>query len=214
MKSKDDYVFSFNKLSEISRSYLGDIPAYDKIEETFIECLIPQIFYLGIDELLRYSANGLNNLFIRIKKENLIDFNENKLEQNTLETFLLKIKEVSNKFTYLNYYNVSGDEIRNRENFLNNRRLFLEMCGIWIREGEEDWYDGQYEWDIEYNDILNIVYHCNSLEEVNEVYKTVWLRWTGSLSRYWLMEGDYKGIHQEAKMIWDYLDQWKEMMGN
>jgi hypothetical protein len=70
LKSKDDYVFSFNKFSEISRSHLGDIPDYDKIEETFIECLIPQIFYLGIDELLRHSAIGLYNLYIIIKREN------------------------------------------------------------------------------------------------------------------------------------------------
>jgi hypothetical protein len=222
LKSKDDYVFSFNKLSEISRSYLGDIPDYDKIEETFIICLIPQIFYLGIDKLLVDSADGIYKLFIKIKRENLIDFNEEKLKQNTFETILLKTKEVSNKFTYLKYYNTSGDEIRNRDNFYKNSKLFLELCGIWPREGEEDWNDCQYEWDIEYHYILSIVYHCNSLEEVNEVYKTFWLHWTSNWTDTWQFFSDYlrvlrldpNGIYQEAKMIWDHLDQWKEMMGN
>ncbi len=214
LKSKDDYVFSFNKLSEISRSFFGDFPDYDKIEETFTQCLIPQIFYLGIDSLLKHSASSVYNLFIKIKRENLINYNEKNLEQNTFESFLLKTKEVSNEFAYLNYYNVSGHEIRNHENFHKNVQLYLELCGIWIREGEEGWYDGQYEWGIEYNAILNIVYHCNELEEVNEVYKTVWLHWTGSVHGSWLGEGEPKGILPKAKMIWDHLDQWKEMMVN
>lgn len=219
LKSKDDYVFSFNKLSEISRIYLGDIPGYNTIEETFIDCIIPQLFYLGIDELLRLSpAFKLYNLFIKIKRESLIDFNEKKLKKNIFKIFLLKTKEVSNEFTYLKYYNISGDEIRNRKNFHKNGRLFLELCGIWIREGEEGYCDAQYEWGIEYDAILNIVYHCNSLEEVNEVYKTFWLNW-GSywiepVDLFWLEEGELKGILPQAKMIWDYLDQWKEMMGN
>lgn len=219
LKSKDDYVFSFNKLSEISRIYLGDIPDYDTIEETFIDCLIPQIFYLGIDKLLRHSQDRcLYNLFIKIKRANLLDFNEKKLKKNTFKTFLLKTKEVSNEFTYLKYYNIYGDEIRNRKNFHKNGRLFLDLCGIWIREGEEGYYDGQYEWDIEYYDILDIVYHCNSLEEVNEVYKTYWMNffnhWLEPVDLFWLEEVELKGIFPQAKMIWDYLDQWKEMMGN
>lgn len=213
LKSKDDYAFSYNKLVEISRSYFGDIPDYDKIEETFIDCLIPQIFYLGIDELLSHSANSIYLLYLKINGEYSIILNNNKIKKKSFRAFLLKTKEVSNKFTYLSYFNDSGEEIRNRENFRKNVQLFLELCGIWIREGEKGWYALQYEWNIEYNAILNIVYHCNCLEEVNEVYKTVWLTWTGSVYISWLEKGESKHILPEAKMIWDCLDKWKEMMG-
>ena len=92
LKSKDDYAFSYDKLVEISRSYFGGIPDYDKIEETFIDCLIPQIFYLGIDELLSHSANSIYLLYIKINGENSIVLNKNKIKKKIIQSFLIKNK--------------------------------------------------------------------------------------------------------------------------
>ena len=106
----------------------------------------------------------------------------------------------------MRYYNITGLELKDQDNFKKKVYQFLEDIHIWKLEGEEGWYEMQYEWDIEYFQILNITYHCNSLEEVNDVYKLVWFLW--------LFDVYPKGIHPKAKIIWENLSYWKNIIDN
>jgi hypothetical protein len=53
---------------------------------------------------------------------------------------------------------------------------------------------------------LNIADHCNELEEVNEVYKLVWF--------ICLREIFPQEIHPNAKIIWENLSYWKNIIDN
>ena len=78
---------------------------------------------------------------------------------------------------------------------------------IWEIKSYEDDPDGyfwQVEWDIEYVQFLNIVYHLNDLEEINDVYRLVWILW---LTRIY-----DRGMHFEAEIIWENLLEWKLKM--
>ena len=212
LKGKDDYKSSFNKLSEILKNHIGHIPEYDKIEETLIDCLIPQIYYIGINKITDGFDIWATKLLSSIKSEILNEKNKDELESVVFDKILQKIKEVNNDYKFLKHFNTSDNEIRNREDFEKNASQFLYESGVWIREGEEEWSDWQYEWIPEYYDILNIVYHAESMEEVNEVYKTVWLYWLGTIDR-GMGYGNRKEVNPEVKQIWNNLSLWKELMG-
>jgi hypothetical protein len=202
LKSHNDYRQAFDKMKRIFNPYFGNITNYNLIEDTFIECLIPAIHYFNDKQDVGRIKNILYYNCLDLLLENRSDFD--KIEENIYNEISIEIHKIRNNFSCLKYYNFYGIELNNQESFRKNVYQFLEDIHIWKLEGEEGWDEWQYEWDIEYFKILNIVYHCNSLEEVNDVYKLVWFLWLGKVHP--------KGIIPEAKIIWENLPEWKIRM--
>ena len=103
--------------------------------------------------------------------------------------------------------NASKIDLTELETFTKDVYQFLKEINVWeIKTAEEDpsGYFWQVEWDIEYFQILNIVYHLDDLEEINDVYNLIWILW--------LMQINAKGVHPSAKLIWENLPQWKELV--
>jgi hypothetical protein len=216
LKNKEDYAVSFQKLVSILNKHLGELNNYDQISDTYSECLVPRIYYLGIDKIAAHDANNLRSLLYSVASDAGLENKEEfwKADEalpGVFNRIIQELREIDKEYKYLKYYNETGREIRDRKCFHKNVKLFLEDTGIWKREGEDDYYDDQYEWDIEYNVILNIAYHCNSLEEVNEVYKLVWLYYVGTVVKR-MQVGNDKGIDPEAIHIWEKLERWRTMM--
>ena len=204
LKSHKDYVQAFDQLKRIFNPYFENISNYNLIEKTFIEFLIPVIHYFDDNRLESRIYNIQSVLTDSFSIDNKKDFKE-VITKNIVD-ISIEINTIRNDFTCLRYFNVTGVELKDQDNFSKKARQFLEDIQIWKLEGEKDWYEGQYEWNIEYEEILNIAYHCNSLKEVNDVYKLVWFLWVGDVYP--------KGIHHEAKIIWENLSYWKNIIDN
>jgi hypothetical protein len=204
LKSHHDYALAFDQLKRIFNPYFENITNYDLIEETFIECLIPAIHYYDDNACASRIHTILRGVTISFSLDNRKDFEE--ISTNNIAEISKEINNIRNGFSCLRYYNITGLELKDQDNFKKKVYQFLEDIHIWKLEGEEGWYEMQYEWDIEYFQILNIAYHCNSLEEVNDVYKLVWFLW--------LFDVYPKGIHPNAKIIWENLSYWQNIIDN
>lgn len=215
-KSQNDYNLAFLKLKSILRPYFENIPNYDLIEETFIECLIPAIHYYDDKKCASPTNTILRGVIISFSLDNRKDFDA--ISTNNITEISTEIYKIRNDFSCLKYYNEKGIELKEQDNFIKKVHKFLHEVGIWQVEPyvgmdvypdewhEEGWYEWQYEWDIEFFEILKIVYHCNELEEVNEVYKLVWF--------IWLCDIFPQEIHPNAKIIWENLSYWKNIIDN
>ena len=206
LKKQDEYDISFDKLKALIRPYFQHLAKYDIYEDTLVDCLIPAIYYYDNERLhihidtIVYLVHG--------------EFNDRKTEDFhaiEYEVFLEisnKIIKIREDFRFLNYFNASKIDLTELETFTKDVYQFLKEINVWeIKTAEEDpsGYFWQVEWDIEYFQILNIVYHLDDLEEINDVYNLIWILW--------LMQINAKGVHPNAKLIWENLDKWKEIMG-
>jgi hypothetical protein len=216
LKSHHDYAQAFDQLKRIFNPYFENITNYDLIEETFIECLIPAIHYYDDNKCAKRIHTILRGVTMCLTSDNRKDFIE--ISTNNMTEISKEINNLRNDFSCLKYYNDSGVEPKNQNNFSKKVYKFLEDVGIWkvepeegmakwLNEWEEEpWGEWQYEWDIEFFEILNIAYHCNELEEVNDIYKLVWF--------IWLFEIFPQEIHPNAKIIWKNLAYWKNIIDN
>lgn len=198
LRHKNDYLHSKRKLGEIIRRYLEHIPGFEENFERFLDYFILAIYYLGDNEIsvCEAASNSLDRFFYRKVNADVVS------GQITND-----LKHLDEIYPYLHYYNKSGKEISKRDCFSTNVHAFLMHTGIWRDESDESYSDWQYEWDIEYKMILNIAYHCSTLEEVDEVYKFVWLYMVSDERNL-----DDEGIAVEGKLIWENLDLWRSMM--
>ena len=202
-----DYAKAFDQFERIFNRYFKNITNYKLIEEEFIldafvHCLMPSFFYYEDNEYASRIDTSLTMVTKRFSLDNGKDFKE--ISTNNIADISIEINNIRNDFTCLRFYNLEMFEYNDQ--YLKKVTQFLEDIQIWKLEGEEGWYDGQYEWDFEYSQILNIAYHCNSLEEVNDVYKLVWFVMLGNVYP--------KGIKTKAKIIWENLSYWKNIIDN
>jgi hypothetical protein len=203
LKSHNDYTLASNKLKSIIRPNFEYIPSYYLIEDTFIDFLIPAIHYYDDNE----NVSHINSILTKLTDCPGIEQKSFEKRNKPFITEILKeINTIKNDFKCLKYYNHSGFEPKNQDNFSKKVYKFMEDIGIWKLEYEDGWDEEQNEWDPEFFEMLNIAYHCNSLEELNDVYKMVWF--------FWLFEIFPKGIHPNAKIIWENLSYWKNIIDN
>ncbi len=214
-KSQQDYALAFAKLKSILKPHFENISVYHLIENTFIDILMSLIRYYDDNKNVSNIKGILNGLTFSFKLE---EKPFDKITNNIITEILKETNDIKNDFNCLKYCNQTSFVLKNQSDFDNKVYYFLEEVGIWkvkpdegmdkwLNEWEEDgWYEWQYEYDIEYFEILNIVYHCNELEEINDVYKLVWYLY--------LKEIHPQGIHPEAKIIWENLSYWKKIIDN
>jgi hypothetical protein len=205
LKKQDEYSISFEKLKTLVKPYFKDLTNYEFYENTFIECLIPAIYYFKNEKLERRIYTML--YLVYKESEDRIRKEVNGIDKNKYLEISNEISKVRSSYKFLNYFNDSKKEISEIKTFHKDVYQFLKDTDIWkIKSQEEDpdEYFWQVEWDIEYFQILNIVYHLFDLEEINDVYNLIWILW--------LMQINAKGVHPEAKLIWENLPQWKEIM--
>ena len=189
----------FEKLSSILKPCLGNIENYYSIERRFIQRLIPAIHYFNdkvcisrIQSILTYSANDALYYF-----ENRSDFYN--IEENILIEISTEIDKIRNDFSSLKYYNKSGIELKDHEDFSKNAYQFMKDFPVPTNVAPMHYIVGN-----EYLQILNIVYHCNSFKEVIDVYNL--------FSLLWGFKFDSEDINPEPKITWENLSEWKIRM--
>ena len=202
-----DYAQAFDQFERIFNRYFKNITNYKLIEEKFIldafvHCLMPYFFYCVDNEYASRIDTILTNVTKSFSLDNGKDFKE--ISTNNIADISIEINNIRNDFTCLRFYNL--EQFEYNDQYFKKVQQFLEDIQIWKLEGEEGWYEWQYEWAMEYELILNIAYHCNSLEEVNDVYKLVWFVMLGNVYP--------KGIKTKAKIIWENLSYWKNIIDN
>ena len=177
LKKQDEYSLSFEKLKTILKPYFKHFTNYELYENTYIECLIPAIYYFNDEKLER----RINTVLYLVSSENNSNQNQEtpKINEDTFLEINSEIIKIRNEYKYLKYFKDSSIELRDQNLFYSDVHEFLMDTGIWIKSPEidPDGYDYQFEWDIEYFQILNIAYHLNDLEEINDVYNMVWMLW-------------------------------------
>jgi hypothetical protein len=188
----------FEKLSSILEPCLGNIENYYSINCRFIQWLIPAIHYFNdkvcvsrIQSILTYCAN--ENLFI----ENRSDFYN--IDENILIEISTEIEKIRDDFSCLKYYNKSGIELKDHDDFSKNAFQFMKDFPVPTNVAPLHCTVGN-----EYLQILNIVYHCNSFKEVIDVYNLFSILWGFIV--------DSEDIDPEAKITWDNLSEWKKRM--
>jgi hypothetical protein len=198
LRNTEDYALSKAKLDEIVRKYFEHAPSYKKYFESFLDYLILEVYYLGYKDV-----NGSDSAYYSIDY-----FFYRELDAAAVSREITKeLQQVEAIYKYLHYHNQSGKEIKDRKCFSSKVSDFLFHTGIWRDETDEGYSDMQYEWGIEYKMILNIVYHCKSLEQVDEVYKFIWIKML-----YQERTVDNNGIAVEATLIWENMEVWRAMM--
>lgn len=205
LKKQDGYQQSYNKLKSIIRTHFHDLGGYDLIEDALIECMLPAIYYFHEQRL----ANGICSvLYTFWRRSPFFGFKEleNKIDEVMLDV-ISDIEKVKHDYKYLRYFNESNINIIEFEGFEEDVYIFLKKINVWtIKTKEEDpaGYMWQIEWDIEFFEILNIAYHLNDLEEINDVYNLVWMMWVNQIH--------VKRIHPDARKIWKNIAKWRKMM--
>jgi hypothetical protein len=191
----------FEKLRSILEPCLGNIENYDVIESEFIKRLIPAIHYFNdkvcisrIQSILTYSANHAYRIYYF---ENWSDFDN--IEENILIEISTEIDKIRNDFSSLKYYNESGIELKDHDDFSKNAYQFMKDFPAPTNVAPLHYTVGN-----EYLQILNIVYHCNSFKEVIDVYNLFSILWGFIV--------DSEDIDPEAKITWENLSEWKIRM--
>lgn len=198
LRNTEDYALSKAKLDEIVRKYFVHAPSYKKYFESFLDYLILEVYYLGYKDV-----SGSDSAYYSIDY-----FFYREIDGAAVSSAITKeLQQVESIYKYLHYHNQSGKEIKDRKCFSSKVSDFLYHTGIWRDETDEGYSDMQYEWGIEYKMILNIVYHCKSLEQVDEVYKFIWIKML-----YQERTVDNNGIAVEATLIWENMEVWRAMM--
>jgi hypothetical protein len=202
LKGQPDYSLSAEKLKELCRNYFQLVPDYELFEETFIDCIIPAIHYLN-DE---YLERRISSKLLDCRREffdgerYLLRVNDD-LDPDSFSLLVKDIQIIRNDYKFLNQFKTPYPQMTNRNNYIREVYRFLESSGIWKLEGQDGWHEWQYEWDIEYFEILLITPYCHCIEELNDVYRMVWLYY---VSDYYPNE-----ILPEVKIIWDNIESWK-----
>ena len=167
-------------------------------ENALIDLLIPAIYYFE-DE--RIGPNLSTVIYIIENDFDILIESDKKLKEAKCKMLAKDIIAVRNHYKYLTYFNQNGFQPFYLTNFKELVYKFLKDKDIWEIKSYEDDQNGyfwQTEWDIEYKQILNITYFANSLKEVNDIYKLVWM--------IWLCDIYNPVIHNNAKIIWKNID--------
>ena len=134
LKKQDEYSLSFQKLKTTVKPYFKHLPNYEFYENTFIECLIPAIYYFNDEKIERHVNTVLylvNREYKSNKKQEIPKISEDIfLEINS------EIIKIRNDYKYLKYFKDSTIELRDQNAFYSDVRQFLKDTDIWIKSPE------------------------------------------------------------------------------
>jgi len=205
LKKQEGYQQSYDKLKSIFRSHFHDLKGYDMMEETLIECILPAIYYFQEERI----GNGICSMLYACYRHTPF-FSSQKLHNKIDEVMLdviSDIEKVKHDYKYLRYFNETNVNIIEFDEFEKDVYIFLKKINVWTiktKEADPAGYLWQIEWDIEFFEILNIAYHLNDLEEINDVYNLVWMMWVNQIH--------VNKIHPDARKIWKNIAKWRKMM--